>query len=280
LSLACDDPPLPHGPWIPLLARIADETELDGSVRVAGELLHARIGCRLVTAALTDALHARYFRSSTSLLDARPTAGRGGGAACARLADALRPRFLGRDGWTLRYRSEAGVPVFAVTAGGGPGPVAASCFLDLTPAIAAEAFAGMITTLEGYGVGFRAELRGDARDPERLGAAVVTVARSHAGAVVRVAQRMRDRSPLLFGPSVAPFTRPMARGIGLADEPDDGTPFGRHRCRLIAAALVAAGPGADRAERRTAVLRALTDAGLDPVALHLNPGNPEFPGAR
>ena len=42
------------------------------------------------------------------------------------------------------------------------------------------------------------------------------------------------------------------------------------------AGLVAAGAGAGAGERRAAVLRALTDASLDPAALHLNPGNPEF----
>jgi hypothetical protein len=138
----------------------------------------------------------------------------------------------------------------------------------------------MVTTLEGYDLGFRAELRGDPAYPERLGAAVVTVARPHAAALVRVALRMRERSPLLFGRSVAPFTRPMAPGVGLADEPDDGTPFGRSRCGVLASSLVDAGPGAGPAERRAAVLRGLTDAGLDPAALHLNPGNPDFATGR
>ena len=37
------------------------------------------------------------------------------------------------------------------------------------------------------------------------------------------------------------FTREFAPGVALAEEPDDGTPFGRHRCRLLAAALVGMG---------------------------------------
>jgi hypothetical protein len=278
VSLALDDcphtPPRSHGRWTSLLLRIADETELDGSVRVAGEPVAVRGGSRLVTAALTDALDARYFRASAGAL--RPAGGRRGGQTCERMASALQPRFLGRRAWTLSYRSAAGVPAFAIVAGGGPGPAAATCFLDLTPAAAPEAFAQLVSTLEGYGLGFRAELSGLPGTPDRLGAAAVTVAREHALAVARVALRMRQRAPLLFGTAVPAFTREVAPGVALADEPDDGTPFARHRCRLLASALVRAGHGAGPGERRAAVLLALTTAGLDPAALHLNPGNGEF----
>jgi hypothetical protein len=75
---------------------------------------------------------------------------------------------------------------------------------------------------------------------------------------------------------VPAFTRPLAPGIGLADEPREGQDVGRHRFRVVAAALVAAGRHATPDQRRDAVLKALADACLDPRALHLNPGNPEF----
>jgi hypothetical protein len=248
-----DDPPPAAcpagGPWGDLIDRIAEETELGGAVGVADGPIP---------------------------VPAHPASCPDGAEACTRLVAGLRPRFLGRDGWTFSYRREAGAPVFVVTAGGGPGRAAAGCFLDLTPGIAPEAFARLITTLDGYGLGFRAELRGDPAASDRVGPAVVTVARPHVTAVARVALRMRERCPLLFGSSVAAFTRPVAPGIGLADEPPDGTGFARHRARLIATGLLAAGPGAGPVERRTAVRRALTAAGLDLTALHLNPGSPEF----
>ena len=94
--------------------------------------------------------------------------------------------------------------------------------------------------------------------------------------MARVALRMRQRAPLLFGTAVPTFTREVAPGIALADEPGDGTPFARHRCRLLASALVRAGHGAGPDQRRAAVLLALTSAGLDPATPHLNPGNAEF----
>jgi hypothetical protein len=281
MPLTLDEPPppgpLPRIPWIALLTRIAEETELDGSVRVAGGLLPVLSERRLATAALTDALLVRYVRSPHALLGAPlPTLAHAGAEACARLASALRPQFLGRDGWTFTYRRGSGVPAFVVTAGGDTGSARASCFLDLTPRIAPEVFAQLVTTLEGYGMGFRAELRGDPSFPDHVRAAVVTVARDNVAALVHIAVRTTERSPLLVGDSVPAFTRAVAPGIGLADEPDDGTPFDRHRCRLIAAALVAAGPAAGPVERRAAVLSGLAGAGLDTAALHLNPGSPEF----
>ena len=281
MSCALDDPPpaeplLPAG-WQDLLTRIAEETELDGTVRLAGEPLTVPSRCRLAAAALADALHARYFPFPADAQGpVRRAPGRSGTDACIRLVEALRPRFLGRDGWTLSYRTENGAPVLAVIAGGGPQRPAASCFLDLVPGIAPEAFARLVTTLDGYGLGFSGELRGTPAAPERVTAGIITVARRDLPTVARAALRMRERSPLLFGRSVAAFTRPVAGGIGIADEPEDGARFGRQRFGLVAAALLAAGPGAGPAERRAAVLRGLDDAGLDPDALHLDPGKPEF----
>jgi hypothetical protein len=264
MPLALDEPPpaapLSRSPWIALLHRIAEETEFDGAV--AGET---------AVATLADALHARWVLPPGTPLAGRPAKPRGGGDTCTRLADALHPEFLGRVGWTFAYRTHHGVPVFAVTAGRLPARATASCFLDLVPAIAPEVFGRLVSALDGYGIAFRAELQSDVQ-----GSVVITVTRRDAPALARVALRMRDRSPFVFGSSVPAFTRVVAPGIALADEPDDGTDFGRHRCRVIATGLVSAGPGAGPAARRAAALRALTDACLDPAALHLNPGNPEF----
>jgi hypothetical protein len=265
-----------RSPWHALIARIAEETEFDGSVRIGGELLPVSRSCRLMVEALADALYVRYFHGpATPYLATRPPGRRGGGDACLRLAEALDRRFLGRDGWTLSYRTESGVPVFVVTTGS-LDRSAASCFLELSPAIAPEVFGRMVAALDGYDLGFRAELRGHAAFPERIGSVVVTVSRADAPALARVALRMRERSPFVFGQTVPAFTRPLAPGIGLADQPQQARDVGRHRFHLVATGLVAAGPHAGPDQRRAAVLRALTDASLDPDALHLNPGSPEF----
>jgi hypothetical protein len=266
-------------PALTLLARIVEETRLDDGLRVDGDLVpvpHGRGRRQLLTTALAGVLHERYFRGRVG----RPptsTPGRPGDAFCRRLADALHPEFLQRDGWCFACRTAASTPSFVITGGGGPaGGGAASCFLDLRPGTAPEVFARLVTMVDGYGLGFRAELAGDPAGCTGADAAVVTVARREAGTLARIALRLQQRVPFAFAPAAPGFTRQLAPGVALADEPGSGTPFGRHRCGLVAEGLVAAGPGAAPAQRRAAVLRGLREACLDPTAPHLNPGSREF----
>jgi hypothetical protein len=263
--------------WTALLTRIADETELGpGGVLVAGRRLAVTDGCRLLTTVLADALYRHYFLAPRAAgAVPRPAPGRRGNEFFARLGDALGPQFLGGAGWRLAYRTASGTP-FLVVGHGAVGHPAASCFLDLQAGTAPEAFGRLVTTLEGYGLAFDARLAGDPAVCRRADPAVVTVARGDLPVLARVALRLRQRLPFAFGGRVPAFTRPVAPGIGLADEPRAGGGFGRERCGVIAAGLAAAGPGAGPDERRTAVLRSLIDACLDPAALHLDPGNPDF----
>ena len=267
--------PMSDVPGLAVLARILEETDLDDGVRVAGELVSAPLHSdRLVTSALTEALHARYFRGDRTFGTESPGRGRRGAVFCRRVTDALQPEFFRGDDWRFAYRTTAGTPSFVV-ATGSSATDATSCFLHLRPGTAPEVFARVITAIDGYGVAFRAELAGDPDACVRADAAVVTVDRGDASTLARVAVRVQQRAPFALAPSVPAFTRQLAPGIALADEPGQGTAFGRHRCRLVAAGLVAAGRGAGLSARRAAVLKTLEQAGLDPAALHLNPGNRE-----
>ncbi len=275
LTLAVPPAPMSRNPALAALARITDETELDDGVRIAGELVEvAAEHGRLVTCALTDALHARYFRGETRL--PMPGPGRRGVDFCRRLADALRPEFFRRDRWRFSYRSSDGAPSFVVSAGDDPRGDTAGCYLHLQPGTAPEMFARLVIALDGYGLGFRAELAGDAASCARSDTAVVTVRRGDVQTVARAALRLQQRAPFALAPTVPAFTRRLAPGIALADDPGWGTSFGRHRCRLVATGLVAAGHGAGPDARRQAVLHTLAAAGLEPAALHLGPGRPEF----
>jgi hypothetical protein len=270
--------PMSRVPALDMLARIAEETDLGDGVRIGGELVPiSTCHDRLVTTALADALHARYFRGEDPSPAARgPAGGRRGGDFCRRLGETLQPYLFRRDGWRFSYRTTDGTPWFVVSAGGGLGAETASCFLHLQPGTAPDVFARVVTTLDGYGLPFRAELAGDPDACRRADAAVITVRRDDVPAVARVAQRLRERAPFALASSVPAFTRQIGPGVALADQPAHGTSFGRHRCRVVAAGLVAAGHGADAATRRATVLAALTTAGIDPAAPHLNPGRPEF----
>jgi hypothetical protein len=270
LTVVAPAAPMSAVPALAVLARIADEVDLDGGVRVP---------------ALAAALHARYFRGDLSAPKVQqedrtfgaesPRAGRRGGEYCRRLAGALPPG--NPAGSRFAYRTAAGVPSF-VLASNAPTTGAASCFLHLSPGTAPEVFARLVGALDGYGIGFRAELAGDAAACLRADSAVVTVARDDAPTVARAALRLQQRTPFALAPSVPAFARQIGPGVALADEPGPGpgSTFGRRRCRLVAAGLVAAAPGADAGARRGAVLARLTAAGIDPAAVHLNPGNPEF----
>jgi hypothetical protein len=274
--------PMSRVPCLDVLARITDETDLGDGVRIAGELVRGRY----LASALADALHTRYFRGDPSLSVPKaqpyqwaaggPRAGRRGRDFCQRLADTLQPYLFRRDDWLFSYRTTDGVPSFVVAAGSAGEGDAATCFLHLQPGTAPDLFARLVTALDGYGLAFRAELAGDPDACRRADAAVVTVRRDDLPAVARVAVRLGERAPFALTASVPAFTRQIAPGVAVADQPGSGTSFGRHRCRLVAAGLVAAGHGADAAGRRRAVLEQLTVAGLDPAALHLNPGNREF----
>ena len=277
LAFPAPDGPMSRVPSLDTLARIIEETELGDDVRIAGELVPVAAGHdRLVTTALTDAIHARYFRGTPGTFGTEsPGQGRRGRDFCHRLADTLQPYLFRRDGWRFSYRTTVGVPSFLVAAGSVDGDVA-SCFLHLQQGTAPDLFARVVTTLDGYGLGFRAELAGDPEACRRTDAAVLTVRRDDIPAVARVALRLGERAPFALAPSVPAFTRRIAPGVALADQPGPGTSFGRHRSRLIAAGLVAAGHGAGPAHRRAAVLATLTKAALDPRVLHLNPGNPDF----
>jgi hypothetical protein len=272
--------PMSRVPSLDVLARITEQTDLGDGVRVAGELVRGRF----LTPALADALHAHYFRGEHGLSVPKvrrsafgtERAGRRGRDFCQRLADTLAPYLFRRDGWRFSYRTTDGVPSFVVAVGSPVDGNEASCFLHLQPGTAPDLFGRVVTALDGYGLGFRAELAGDPEACLRTDAAVVTVRRDDLPAVARVAVRLGERAPFALAASVPAFTRQIAPGVAIADQPGSGTPFGRHRCRLVAAGLVASGHGADAATRRLAVLEHLTAAGLDPAALHLNPGNPEF----
>jgi hypothetical protein len=269
--------PMSRVPSLDVLSRITAETDLGDGLRIAGELVPiTECHDRLLTTALTDALHARYFRGAHGTSGTgSPGRGRRGHDFCHRLAATLQPYLFRRDGWRFSYRTTDGVPSFLVTAGTVAGETA-SCFLHLRPGTAPDLFARVVTALDGYGLGFRAELAGDAEACLRTDAAVVTVRRDDVPALTRVALRLGERAPFALASTVPAFTRQLAPGVALADNPGHGTPFGRHRCRLVAAGLVAAGHGAGPVDRRAAVLATLDSEGLDPAALHLNPGNADF----
>lgn len=104
-----------------------------------------------------------------------------------------------------------------------------------------------------------------ARYPDALGAIAATYA--------EVMDHLR--SP------VSAYVRQLAPGLGLAEDPQDGSSFGQHRSRLLAAGLTspAAVQATTVAERELAVLETIRAGDIDPAALHLDRGSIDhYPG--
>lgn len=107
----------------------------------------------------------------------------------------------------------------------------------------------------------------DRRRLRRLGAAVL-----HLPDAAVLAPGVLDTLRPLLRPVTPPLCLPLAPGIGLADNPDNGMSFGEHRCQLIALALRS---GSSRSgSLRRAPLRAIADVfashGIDPERPHLS----------
>jgi hypothetical protein len=76
-------------------------------------------------------------------------------------------------------------------------------------------------------------------------------------------------------PGIPAFTKSLAPGLGLAEDPGEGQSFGEHRCHLLAEALIATHESGLRSlpERTRVVADRFERAGLDLAAVFLNPGS-------
>jgi hypothetical protein len=146
---------------------------------------------------------------------------------------------------------------------------------NIAAAGAATLVARLTYACNGAGLAFRLELR-DA--PGRYGrgdAAVLAIARrDYAPEMKLLRPLLRALGPHLAGGAPA-FTKPLARGLALAELPAGGQRFGEQRCRLLAEAMVAAGAGGARSpEARLAVVREhFAAAGVSLDAPYLQAGS-------
>lgn len=117
-----------------------------------------------------------------------------------------------------------------------------------------------------------------ANDPpmfERCDSAVVYLERARAGEALSVAGELYAAAKPHLEPRVPALTRPLAPGVGLAEDPGGGQSFGLQRCGLIADGVLRAHErGTGSLEERTeAVLERLREEGIDPDAPHLSGGS-------
>lgn len=95
--------------------------------------------------------------------------------------------------------------------------------------------------------------------------------------LVRAGAALHELYEALAGelrPTTPMFTRPLAPGLGFAEDPQDGLSFGQSRCRLVAQGLWAAHlAGANTAlDRQHAIAACFERAGIDPARPYLRSG--------
>ncbi len=131
--------------------------------------------------------------------------------------------------------------------------------------------------LNAASVPFHAKLHSDPAMYVRADAAVLYVSRNDLARTmailpevhVAVTRHLRSSTPI--------FTKRLARGLAVAEDPGDGRSFGQHRCGLVAEALVRhfETGGTTARGAATAVVARFAEAGLDAKRPWLNAGSPD-----
>ncbi len=125
--------------------------------------------------------------------------------------------------------------------------------------------------LNGAGIPFVLELLDDPARYGRRPGANLLLDRSDASAAIALLRPLRRAIGAQMRDGVPALTKPIAHGIGIAEEPGGGESFGEHRCRLLAEAIVDAGDSADA--RLAAVRGRFADAQISLDAPYLQPGS-------
>jgi hypothetical protein len=123
--------------------------------------------------------------------------------------------------------------------------------------------------------GARFKVANDPRLYDRCDAAVVYFPRADAMRARKVVRALHAAVAGHLAPDVPAFTRRLAGGVGLAEDPGGSLSFGQSRCHALADGLIRAyESGATSVDARVdAVHEAFEEQGLDPDAPYLNPGS-------
>jgi hypothetical protein len=155
-----------------------------------------------------------------------------------------------------------------------PGPLV-RVYWHLTAGAAAPFIAAVTSVLNAGGVPFQVKVPSDPGGYRRADAGVLYLRRRDCERVGGALARVHGSVAWGLRPGVPMFTKRLADGLALAEDPGDDLSFGEHRCRLVACALWRsfvdgeAGRSA-RAGKLAAVFR---ESGLDPARPYLGPGS-------
>ena len=170
-------------------------------------------------------------------------------------------------------------PGFLVVVGNAPNFVERGQLLRLYWNIAAVGAAALVSEvtqrLNKADIAFRLKLLNNPAHYNRCDAAVLYIQRTDYDIVQSNIEEIYGAVRDHLGDLTPVFTRQLAPGLGLAEDPQRTESFGMQRCRLLAQGMLAARAAsrASTAERRDEVLAEFTKAGISIERPHLNSGN-------
>jgi hypothetical protein len=122
---------------------------------------------------------------------------------------------------------------------------------------------------------FRLKVVNEPERYTRCDAGVLYVRRADYSTVARLVQAIYREVVGQLKPATPAFTKPLAPGLGLAEDPGRGESFGTHRCKLLADAIIRAHE-LDRQsvdDRLALVTARFAEAGISLEAPFLDPGS-------
>jgi HopA1 effector protein family len=157
----------------------------------------------------------------------------------------------------------------------GPGPGILRFYWHVRSEGAAALVAGATASLNRARLPFRLKVVNEPERYARCDAGVLYAHKRDFGPLSRLLADVYDGVSSYLEPATPAFTRHLASGLGLAEDPGDGDSFGMNRCGLLAEGLIRAYEEAKEsvAERMTAVEHCFERAGINLAAPFLNPGS-------
>lgn len=156
------------------------------------------------------------------------------------------------------------------------GPVSiVRSYWNLTPEGALQLMRRATSMLNAARLAFQLKALKDETRYERCDAAVLYVRKSDYESVREVLESIYPGLVDQLKDPVPAFTKPLAKGLGLAEDPGFGESFGQHRCRLVAEAMIRAQEQGKRTidDRLRTVEERFREAGLSFDEPFLSPGS-------
>jgi hypothetical protein len=147
-------------------------------------------------------------------------------------------------------------------------------YWHLTAEAAVPFLAAATAALNGAGVPFRLKVDNDPGGYVRCDSGVLYVFKRDYERVAAVVRAVYPQVARGLRPATPVFTKRLAPGLGLAEDPGSKDSFGQHRCRLLGDGLIRAAEAGQRSlpARLAAIAARFAEDGISLDAPFLNPG--------